>query len=822
MSQNKSGASSTPTGIPEDDCKGVLTTDDDMRKSERVALFAQKAKPIADLQGAALAFSGGGIRSASFALGALQAVLNEQCFERFDYLSTVSGGGYLGSAISWLKRETAGLGSPSDPGAAFRHQFGWAGAGARRCVDSRVEPGKAEPARTNIWLDYIRQHGNYLQPGSISTIALIATALRGALFNLAVYGLMLTAIVGLMVHAGFLPDAAHPTSWLSAPWYRIECWVLLFGGLFASSVMLFGVATWVSSEPRGIASTVGAAVTLLVLATGIMSLTGYGLPESWSQNSLNWRWPAVTAAFLTFAVCAWYLVKLIRQKSALSGVLPRRVWPYLSRVNYLNGLGDFLTMLLGLLVLWSVPYADQFIGAKVGSLLTGGLSAVLGTVGGLYQFFAGREKQATASPLANLRIVASAVLLIYGLLLLAHRLVLLLGGNLSYTLVGALALIAFVIGLLVNTNYFGLGRMYRDRLMEAFMPNLGTIEKNTWAPATDAECAALVEFRGKPGAVQRPLHLVNCNVVLVNASSDTFRGRGGDSFLLSPWFSGSNATGWVPTRRLGNGTISLASAMAISGAAANPNAGVAGRGVTRNRLVSLLMSLLGVRLGHWQPNPNYDRWLRTPYAPNLWRPGLRQGLLGSGLNERAAYVELTDGGHFDNTGLYELIRRRVELIVLCEAGQDPEYHMDDLANTIEKVRVDFGVHIRFEEPKFNLAGIRADASTGLSERGFAIGKIRYPKSRDPTAEPAYDEGTLIYLQTAPVKNMRPDTDSYRRQHPAFPHETTADQFFAEEQLEAYRELGLRIARDMLEAVQNGETSESEPVKRAHRLLVAPA
>jgi hypothetical protein len=307
------------------------------------------------------------------------------------------------------------------------------------------------------------------------------------------------------------------------------------------------------------------------------------------------------------------------------------------------------------------------------------------------------------------------------------------------------------------------------------------------------------------------LHLVNCNVVMVGARQDRFRGRGGDSFVLSPRFCGSSATGWIETGKLGDGHFTLATAVASSGAAASPHAGVAGRGITRNPLVSLLLSLTNVRLGYWIRNPrasqkpkNWHKW----FPPNLLAPGIRQGLFGSGTTENAFFIELTDGGHFDNTGLYELIRRRVKIIVLSQGSQDVSYSMDDLANAIQRVRVDFGVHIRFTSETYPLDHMRPGELGGVVKRGWALGTIKYPGTDK--------QGILLYLQASPIAGMNADTVSYWRRNVDFPNQTTADQFFDEEQLEAYRELGMGIAQTAVRALKGDHEPWDEPMTALRR------
>ena len=235
--------------------------------------------------------------------------------------------------------------------------------------------------------------------------------------------------------------------------------------------------------------------------------------------------------------------------------------------------------------------------------------------------------------------------------------------------------------------------------------------------------------------------------------------------------------------------------------------GQRGRGITRNALVSLLLSLTNVRLGYWIRNPHASggkqRYWHKWFPPNLLAPGIRQGLFGSGTTEKAFFIELTDGGHFDNTGLYELIRRRVKVIVLSQGSCDLNYTKDDLANAIERVRVDFGVHIRFNNEIYPLGAIGAELGAPV-KRGWALGTIKYPGTEE--------KGVILYLQASPIAGMNADTMSYWKRHVDFPNQTTAEQFFDEEQLEAYRELGMAIAQEAVATLKADRDVQNAPAQ----------
>jgi hypothetical protein len=251
-------------------------------------------------------------------------------------------------------------------------------------------------------------------------------------------------------------------------------------------------------------------------------------------------------------------------------------------------------------------------------------------------------------------------------------------------------------------------------------------------------------------------------------------------------------------KRGGSG-VSLPSAMAISGAAVNPDAGNSGGGLTHDRLLSTLFSLLNIRLGYWARNPGRadSRW----YTPTFVFPGLKGGVFGGGFSERNRLIELTDGGHFENLALYELARRKLGLIVVSDAGADPQFDFDDLGNAVERIRVDFGARVRFDDPAHALAGLLPGTAPGggpeverygLAQRGYALGSIEYADG---------SSGTLLYVKATMIEGLPQDVYSYRAASPQFPQEPTSDQFFNERQFEAYRELGFQLGLRAAEAAR---------------------
>jgi hypothetical protein len=252
--------------------------------------------------------------------------------------------------------------------------------------------------------------------------------------------------------------------------------------------------------------------------------------------------------------------------------------------------------------------------------------------------------------------------------------------------------------------------------------------------------------------------------------------------------------------------LTLPTAMAISGAAANPWTASGGIGLTRNPLVGMLMALMNLRLGFWLPNPNPKcrsrRWRRSckkSFRANHFEPGLKE-VLGVSLREESPVCLLSDGGHFENLGLYELIRRRLRLILLCDGTADPDYAFAGLHNALARIAADFGARVEFDKEttlKRFMPSIDAIYPRGvrLSESAYAVAQIIYSDGRT---------GHLVYLTTALCKDLRLKLLGYKSANRDFPDQSTADQFFDEEQFEAYRELGYVIADSFIRHdMQNG-------------------
>jgi hypothetical protein len=162
-------------------------------------------------------------------------------------------------------------------------------------------------------------------------------------------------------------------------------------------------------------------------------------------------------------------------------------------------------------------------------------------------------------------------------------------------------------------------------------------------------------------------------------------------------------------------------------------------------------------------------------------------------NENRDYVYLSDGGHFDNLGVYELVRRKCKVIFAVDAGADDVRAFGDLADTLRKCRIDFGVEIVFPQ----LADIRGDEHARAKD-GFTEGLIRYDLNDSA------QDGRLILIKPTMSKNLCEPVDvlNYAAENPPFPQQTTADQFFDESQFESYRRLGAFIGRECLSTHAN--------------------
>jgi hypothetical protein len=187
------------------------------------------------------------------------------------------------------------------------------------------------------------------------------------------------------------------------------------------------------------------------------------------------------------------------------------------------------------------------------------------------------------------------------------------------------------------------------------------------------------------------------------------------------------------------------------------------------------------------------------------RPLIRE-LLGM-TSADSAYVYLSDGGHFEDLGLYEMVRRRCRWIVLCDGDQDRARGFEDLGNAVRKIWIDLGVRITF--PDAPLLQAEADAKP-VDIPYFALGTIHYVN--EPNPQP----GKLLYIKPG-VRGDEEAADviAYKRANPDFPAQSTADQWFDEAQLEAYRRLGYLIISRITHAV--GRLPEGAPADLAQLL-----
>jgi len=679
--------------------------------SDKVPSHDVKIKTSAGLVG--LAFSGGGIRSATFNLGILQALDKKGLLRYCDYLSTVSGGGYIGSCLtSLLTNPKASTDSAAQKG-YFPFRF-------LRDSESddpdEVEYDLAEAPNTydeRKEMSHLRAAKNYLQLDrglfSIETWRFIAMFLSGVLLiNLIPLAIAISAAYTLFfveTHsiAAFIPQLNEMGELIN----KFDKATTLHN-FYALTLFLFHIA--------------GAAFLSMVVVRGFAVLLN--LNSSFIHNLQAWL-IATTIALLVFIgliALTFYLFLDEYQKvdkqifTVLNYTLLATLFVFiLGRLKTANkGLQKFSNTLLFIALAALIP------------ILFAQFMRLLWTTGFL------------ESALSDF--ISVSIFQTYKYL------------DFPMPIVTVLILVA--IGLLINLNRISFHAFYRNSLSRSY---LFKQEDKQIKSNVSVKMSELHEhYNG-------PYHIINATLNIMASRNRYLRGRGADYFIFSKYYCGAESTGYRSTTSYNQGSTELATAMAISGAAASPK-----MGRRTNRLFALYMILFNIRLNVWMPNPD-PKYEMPPVWPYYL---LKEFFLGG--QEDNSLLNLSDGGHHENLGIYPLLKRRCRLIIISDAGADPKFKMDDLANLQRKARIDLGINI-----ELNMTPLRPNEK-GNVEQYYVKGIIHYPNDKN---------GTLLYIKTAMTGNESEDLLAYRRQNTSFPDETTADQFFNEAQFESYRKLG---------------------------------
>jgi len=730
--------------------------------------------------GIGICCSGGGIRSAAFNLGALQSLDEAGVLRRADHLSAVSGGSYIASAYAIASRY-------SDPEAL---------AGTRPYA-----PGSPEEA-------WVRNHCSYLTNSTRDTVRLVGVAAIGLLANLVFFTALLWTV-------------ARPLGWLYAWWQpslRVsgDCTASLPGdqawreGCYAQ-VGLTGLGPWLLTA--GLLALGG-----VVLAVGVrMFQPGWPLRQTLRRVALLL---VLAGAFV--ALFTWVLPELIVfTRNVLGGQ------PQTGPVAESTGAGS----------------SSDKGGANLGFIATVGgaatLAALVVQVGGTLRRAAvtgGRAVQRattwTQRLSAGLRRIANTLLgaLIGPVALAAGALFILNGGAQSarpstgeLLLWGVMALLTLAMLWFADVTAWSLHPLYKWRLSRTFAV-ARVVDAGGRVTAAPVPYERLLhmsdltpeQFPGyAPGSPVFPELLV-CASANVSDQGTTPPGRSSVSFVFGPrtigypcsvdvprkvpWWRGilypaqteQDTEGFGPLERSTRDyeaavgerrrrDITISAAVAMSGAAVAPSMGKMTRAPLR-----FLLALTNVRLGVWLPNPaNVPQRSSVPANPRQIR--LLYEVAGRH-RVRSTFLYVTDGGHIENLGLLELLRRRCTTIVCLDAAGGSTERFSTLGEAISLAASELNVRVDID-PAAALAPV--DGRPRTNDGDHVEGTITYP---DGT------RGRLIYGKALVTARSPWDVRAYATKDDQFPATPTSDQAFSGETFDAYQALGRHVGRQCADLV----------------------
>lgn len=884
------------------DIGGVLESEREALKTRRKSLFVNEPsdRELTDsLFG--ICFSGGGIRSATFNLGILQGLAGCKLLRFADYLSTVSGGGYIGSWFHGVVQRAPYKELRDAEGKPFVDYESYLASEDKAPGDAARDP-----------ISFLRAYSNYLSPQlgllSADTWVIATIWLRNTLLNQIILYLSLAAVMLAPLLIGNLARLIEPearasrysTIVVAAVVFGLLAWIVdrmaknvrpivarefnmpskgasldndtsawrtIIAPLWLISILLSFLIAAGKFDPLNLVTGLVTYATLLVLFGRALNHGGFWVCyQERHGSSKAWEVSRAVLASVIVIVCAGVTFSLlvldqkilsylantqISSSITLFGSGPTQIgmwqcisWgPLFTTLALMGGVAlqvglmgvDFpdaarewysrlsakllitgfvwvtwfaVAAFAPLGVIWLFQYLKSvgiaavaaWIGTTVAGVLTGKSGATSGkSVNDPSQQ---RSKSPTlelaakyAPPIALLGIliaVSTAAFVAVNAVLMpyqdgsAENPALALNGQgtalLTAAVLGLMA-IALLLSTRININEFSMNHFYKNRLVRCYLgashvderePNLFT----GFDPKDDIPLTDLLPEKGYSG----PFAILNCTLNLSHGSKLAWQERKGSSFVFTPKFCGyvpiADAKGFneTPGFSVPNGPH-IGMATSISGAAANPNWGYHTEPAT-----AFLLTLFNVRLGWWVGNTRFPRCAARP-GPRLALLYLIAELLGL-TTEESKYVNLSDGGHFENLGLYELARRKCRFIIVGDGEADEIYQFESLGGAIRKIRIDFGHSIEISPKRIFL-------DNGLSQVHCALGKIRY---NDGT------QGTLLYLKASLTGDESYDVAQHKKADPAFPHDSTLNQFFTESKFESYRILGKHVVEKVFSRV----------------------
>lgn len=772
-----------------------------------------------------LALSGGGIRSATFCLGLLKALAAHRQLLRFDLVSTVSGGGYIGGTLGRLCTDAKSADGVRDIERAFadvdRARFGW-------------------------WL---RGNGRYLIPGGLRD-TLFATSLY--LRNLLGTHVEIAIAASLI---GMVLAAVNLLLW-DAVFRAVDLNSVPADGMtgvtdLASVQSLRLLVQWATQWPTLWFTLVGPFVASLVLACAYWSVRDKPSPGGMLLQVAMWLalgagacwvgpqlvahysgplWPA--PAFVAFALC-WVVALLWvlwrggkRTAGELRNELTDGLASVLSTALLIVGLG-----LLDRSAWWLAAESQQDRVSYGAALLVvaAALRGVLPTLLAQKSQVPGIAKSLVLTLASLLGLVLAFCLaawwvgMVYSVVLLPVFTPEGLDFARGWVWLGTIAVVIGSYALVTGRNFAflnvsSLHMFYKARIVRGY---LGAANGKRLGACPTDEVSGLEppqvpvgevdahddisQLRYAPHVHGGPVHLAN---VCINQTHDTKqrlfnRDRKSQPLTIGPlgWMQAGGAN-WAQAH--GDGALTLGAWMAISGAAFAP-----GLGRLTKRGIAALSVFGGLRLGYWWNSAEAGIAQRGAVVRGSTLLMKTRFMLlecfGAFPGSSSANWYLSDGGHFENTGAYALLRQQASLIVIADCGADPDYRFYDLENLIRRARIDLSAEITFMKPRPGACGPCVgpfgslnDLASANSQACLALAQVRYESGAT---------GQIVLVKPNVSATLPVDLVNFKAANPLFPQQPTTDQFFDEAQWESYfrlgAEIGSRLEGEMLDCVALG-------------------